>query len=63
MNKMAGIAGTLESAKINPDGMRKGGRSMFRKTQMAGGLAGMVTGMVVVTGIAVLLRLHLGMGF
>jgi hypothetical protein len=45
------------------DGKRKGGRRMFRKTQMAGGLAGMVTGMVVVTGIAILLRLHLGMGF
>jgi len=42
---------------------RKGGRRMFRKTQIAGGLAGMVTAMLIVTGIAILLRLHLGMGF
>ncbi len=36
---------------------------MYRKTQMVGGLAGMVAGMVVVMGITILLRLHLGMGF
>ena len=36
---------------------------MLRNMQILGGLAGMVTGMVVVAGIAILLRLHLGMGF
>jgi len=36
---------------------------MFRRLQILGGLAGMVAGMVVVTGIGILLRLHLGMGF
>jgi hypothetical protein len=42
---------------------KKGGLKMFRKMQMVGGLAGMVAGMVVVMGIAILLRLHLGVGF
>ena len=36
---------------------------MFRNVQVLGGLAGMVAGLVVVTGITLLLRLPLGLGF
>ena len=36
---------------------------MFRKMQILGGLAGMIAGLLVVMGIGILLRLHLGMGF
>ncbi len=36
---------------------------MFRKVQVLGSLAGMVAGLVIAMGIAILLRLPLGLGF
>ncbi len=36
---------------------------MFRKVQVLGSLVGMVAGLVMVMGIAILLRLPLGLGF
>ena len=36
---------------------------MFRKMQIAGGLVGVVVGMAIVMGTAILLRLPLGLGF
>lgn len=36
---------------------------MFLKMQIAGGLVGMVVGVAIVMGTAVLLRLPLGLGF
>ena len=40
-----------------------GGRKMLRRLQILGGFAGMVVGMALVMGTAILLRLPLTLGF